>query len=317
MNSTPKIYLFLSVDVIGSTAIKYENKIDSPDNLDWVTEIISFYDVFSEALSEKIEAKKRIYNLNNSDELITWKYSGDEILFYINISENDQILEVIDAFASTLEEMADPKKANKLSYKGTAWLGQVPFIDIEFTNNKTKLIDFIGTSIDCGFRLGKHASKIDLIVSMEIAYLCSISQCEFKRGITFLKREKLKGVLGDFEYPIFAVKLGIKHPEQELTNDSKSSIIKKYIENLIKSEEIKRYVESGKISLVKRNIKNYLKKFKDLSKDIAQKYHGIKTFDEIKDIDNTTSELKTLESGNKDFDGLKRQLESNLNNKKS
>ncbi len=311
MNSKPKIYLFLSVDVIGSTAIKYENKIDSSENLDWVTEIISFYDVFEEVLSEKIEAKKRIYNLNNSDELITWKYSGDEILFYINISEDNQILEIIDAFASTLEEMADPRKSNKLSFKGTAWLGQVPFIDIEFTNSKNNnLTDFIGTSIDCGFRLGKHASKVDLIISMEIAYLYSISQCEFKRGITFLKREKLKGVLGEFEYPIFAVKLGIKHPEQDLTDVVKNSILKKYIEELIKSKELKQFVEAEKISLVKKNIKKYLKKFNEKSEIVAAKYHGIKTFDEIKDIEN--SAIESMPSDNKDFTGLKKSLQLDI-----
>ena len=100
MNATPRIYLFLSVDIIDSTELKYNSETD------WINEIINFYSIFYETFTETIETTREYYSLKNHDKLITWKYSGDEILFYINISEDNEILSIIDAFAKTLEEMA-------------------------------------------------------------------------------------------------------------------------------------------------------------------------------------------------------------------
>lgn len=273
MNATPRIYLFLSVDIIGSTELKYNSETD------WVNEIINFYSVFYETLTESIVITKEYYKLKNHDKLITWKYSGDEILFYINITEDNEILSIMDAFAKTLGEMAEPEKNNKLKFKGTSWLGQVPFIDIEF--NKDNLTDFIGTSIDCGFRLGKFATQTDLIVSMEIAYIWSISTCSSSIHVRFLRKEKLKGVLGNFEYPIFSIKLNINHPEKDLIDSCNKTNLKNYIETLIQSPELEKY--NGKVSLITKKLQDYLDEHRDCSKDVANKYKYIKTIDEISD----------------------------------
>lgn len=271
MNATPRIYLFLSVDIIDSTELKYNSETD------WINEIINFYSIFYETFTETIETTREYYSLKNHDKLITWKYSGDEILFYINISEDNEILSIIDAFAKTLEEMALPEKHNKLKFKGTAWLGQVPFIDIEF--NKNNLTDFIGTSIDCGFRLGKFATQTDLIVSMEIAHIWSTSRYSSAINIRFLRKEKLKGVLGNFEYPIFSIKLNINHPEKDLITPCNKTNLKNYIEELVVSPELEKY--NGKVSLIKKKLKDYLDDHLNCSKDIANKYKSIKTIDEL------------------------------------
>ena len=128
MDSTPKLYLFLSVDVINSTKMKYR-----PNNsdFDWISEISNFYEEFPIELNTSIDSLKAHYKLKNKDQVHIWKYSGDEILFYYPITEEKQIPEIIEAFATTLVTMAEDSK-KQLEFKGTAWTGQVPYLDIEF-----------------------------------------------------------------------------------------------------------------------------------------------------------------------------------------
>ena len=60
MNEVPKIFLFLSVDVIDSTKMKYSQK----DDFDWVNEISGFYGEYPGELESQILALKRSYKLN-------------------------------------------------------------------------------------------------------------------------------------------------------------------------------------------------------------------------------------------------------------
>lgn len=302
MNSEPRIYLFLSVDVISSTELKYNEKID------WIREITDFYSAFTNNFKDNIERIQVSYNLRNTDSLTIWKYSGDEILFYINISENNQIEAIIDAFALTLEKLNIENKI--LKFKGTAWLGQIPFIDIEFVTEETngnRLTDFIGTSIDCGFRLGKYSNETYLVISMEIAYICVLNKySQFQRKIIFLRKQNLKGVLGDFEYPIFALKLKVPYDEENLVIDPTSDSIKSYIDNLFKSKKIEKFTKTHKLQLIDKSIAVYLKSNEIYSREVAEKYPTIKTIDELDEIKNS----KTKSSSNKSlFNNLKDRLE--------
>lgn len=295
MNSTPKIYLFLSVDVIDSTKIKYTA---NPD-INWVSEISNFYRTLPEDISNEIDGLKQTYQLTNQEELKIWKYSGDEILFYVNISEENQIPSIIEALATTLENLGNDNK-KKIKFKGTAWVGQVPFVDYEFSRNK--LTDFIGPSIDCGFRLGKYASNTHLILSLEIAYLCA--QCNrFKLDIIYLKRDNLKGVLGDFKYPIFAIKLGIEHPEKDLTQNCVESILTEYIEKLQDDLELKKI--DKKINLINPNIKKYLETKKEESKNISESIKHIDLF-----TAEITDEIDTQNGDTNIFDDLSKNIDN-------
>lgn len=227
-----ELYLFLSVDIIDSTKKKYSG---TPYNQNWTQFFYSFFkefpDMFNGCLID-VTKKTEDDDLKKNILINPWKYAGDEILFYIKIEQKRQIPCIVNAFRNALkawekEQLRKLKslnldESNKTDIKGCIWIGQFPFIDKRFTyyddNDKNnKKTDFIGPSIDCGFRLGKYASKRGIIVSVEIIDLCRDCS-EIYNSIVFYKAEKLKGV-GDMEYPIFNL----------LLNDNEINTIEKHI----------------------------------------------------------------------------------------
>ena len=227
-----ELYLFLSVDIIDSTKKKYSG---IPYSQNWTQFFYSFFkefpDMFNGCLID-VTKNTEDNDLKKNILINPWKYAGDEILFYIKIEQKRQIPCIVKAFRNALKawEKEQLKKiqflnldeSNKTDIKGCIWIGQFPFIDKRFTyyddnDQNNKKTDFIGPSIDCGFRLGKYASKRGIIVSVEIIDLCR--DCpEIYNSIVFYKAEKLKGV-GDMEYPIFNL----------LLNDNEINIIEKHI----------------------------------------------------------------------------------------
>lgn len=276
----PKIYLFLSVDVINSTRMKYKS---TNPNFNWLNEISNFYDEFPQELRTSIEDLKKTYQLQNKNNAEIWKYAGDEILFYCQITEKDQIPEIIDAFSRVLVMAAEDEK-KLVDLKGTAWVGQVPFLDIEFTRENKK--DFIGTSIDCGFRLGKYSTKYELIISMEIAKLCC-NCSKFNQKIIFLGRDNLKGVLGEFKYPILAIMLNIQRHEKKLFKSCNDDI-SEYIDLIIQEDkDLEQFKDE--ITFIDNDIKMYLKSKEKISAEKAKSYKSLKLFNgEIKDDVKTT-----------------------------
>ena len=199
----PQLYLFLSVDVIGSTALKY-NK-DSPID-DWYSVFTEFYVSFPDELKTHLESE---YDYRGNlqylpEKFVIWKHAGDEILFYVEITQKDEIPCIVSAFKKTLEDWYMPSE--KLDVKGCIWTGQVPFIDRRIQTAEGSNYDFIGPSIDCGFRLGKFASKDEIAISVEIASLLNGTSW-LQSSLFYLKSENLKGVLGAKKYPIFILKL--------------------------------------------------------------------------------------------------------------
>lgn len=170
---TPQLYLFLSVDIIGSTQLKY----DPEKPINWFNSFKAFYISFPDELKSKLKLVYDLEGLTYSEEnLVVWKYAGDEILLFSTITQKDEVPCIILAFRKTLEDWF-AKSPEKLKIKGSAWIGQVPFIDRKIINIKkntnNELPDFIGPSIDCGFRIGKYSSQTEISISIEVADLCN------------------------------------------------------------------------------------------------------------------------------------------------
>lgn len=268
MSDKPQLFLFLSVDIIGSTAKKYGKKSSDSagsEDFDWYSVFTDFYISFPDEFRTHLEAE---YEYNGKLEyskrtLVTWKYAGDEILFYAEIKQENEVPCVISAFKKTLEDWYSAK--DKLEVKGCAWIGQFPFIDRKVKKNGDKP-DFIGPSIDCGFRLGKYASKEEVVISVEVADLLNGISC-LQSSLYYLKSENLKGVLGDTRYPIFVLKLdGAKTDEYDFL---KSSCRIKDLDEYIK----KYYLNVGekfpkKVSRIEKDVRSYLAGKKELCKQI-------------------------------------------------
>ena len=262
MTVIPQLYLFLSVDVIGSTALKYSK--DSPID-DWYSVFTDFYISFPDEFRTHLEAEYEYKRLKYSrDNLVVWKYAGDEILFYAEITQNDEISCILSAFKQTLEDWYPSDE--KLDVKGCVWIGQFPFVDRKIEKDKNEKFDFLGPSIDCGFRLGKYSSKDEIAISVEVADQI-ISTTSLQSSVYYLKSENLKGVLGDKKYPIFVLKLeGTKTDEYNYLKTpchptNLNNYITKYYDNMEKDF-------SGKVSRIEKDIPSYLKKQKPLIKKI-------------------------------------------------
>lgn len=260
--TTPRLYLFLSVDIIDSTAKKYNTK--SP--IDWYSVFTDFYVSFPDEFKIHMEAE---YNYRgglqySTDKLVVWKHAGDEILFYVEITQEDEIPCIVSAFKKTLEDWYTP--AEKLDVKGCIWTGQVPFIDRRIQTTEDSNYDFIGPSIDCGFRLGKYASKNEIAISVEIAALLNGTSW-LQSSLFYLKSENLKGVLGTKKYPIFILKLdNAKTDEYDYLNSpcrptDLNEYITKYYEEMTKEFP-------GKVSRIEKDIPAYLAGKKKLCEKI-------------------------------------------------
>lgn len=205
LNNKKELYCLFSIDIENSTKNKYEN-------LFWDNSVFTFYEKIPLHFQTLLKENDSTTNLS------IWKYVGDEILFYKKITNLNQIPTTIKAFKETLEFFS--KKTPDINIKGTVWTAQLNLIDRAFYSNKTKgnennTLDFIGPSVDCGFRLSKFASTDFMPISIEILDLCKDDN-ELNKSIYFLNSEFLKGVNNnERKYPIFLIKLNVNNQQKE------------------------------------------------------------------------------------------------------
>ena len=197
-----KLFLLFSADVIDSTAMKARMAGKSDG---WLPLFKRFYTAFPKFLV----AKSKSFKL--------WKYVGDEILFYVEINDQDEIVKHVMFFKETLEHWnnREYEKVNNVEYKdepytylkGCIWLAQTPDIDKELEMNYSilnlSLKDFAGPSVDCGFRIAKFSSLSHMMISIDV--LCACYK-DSNLSFYFLNSEYLKGVYdGKIKYPLFFI----------------------------------------------------------------------------------------------------------------
>lgn len=262
MTDEPQLYLFLSVDVIDSTALKYSQKSRI---VDWYNFIKEFYDSFPEEFKTNLEAEYRHEKLKyKATNLTVWKHAGDEILFYAKITQKNEIPCIVAAFKKTLEDWYPSK--HKQDVKGCVWTGQFPFIDRMVEGNGKASLDFLGPSIDCGFRLGKYAAKDEIALSVEVADQIN-GMSSLQSSLYYLKSENLKGVFGNKKYPIFVIKLDNAKTDEYtyLKYSCRQTNLDDYIKKYY-SDKSKSFKE--KVSRIGRDVPSYLKGKEELCKKI-------------------------------------------------
>jgi hypothetical protein len=224
----PRLRLFLSADLEGSTPYKQARKV-------WRPEIIGFYRDFDYILQSQFRAFA-----GTRDEALPapefWKSNGDELLYVCELRSLSHAHALMHVWAATLDEyQSSREEASKhLEVKSTAWIGLFPAPNAELFFRRgpasagaddpkdpvlaqatlrdewysgpspTISRDFVGPSIDTGFRLTSWATPRRLIVSVDLAYLLTSS---YTRGVGPLRlqlsgRAKLKGVIDDQPYPV-------------------------------------------------------------------------------------------------------------------
>jgi hypothetical protein len=190
-----KVILFVSFDLSGSTDFK-------PKNLDsWGD---TFYDFF-EAVARTMTLE---YRADTPDIFFTtWKFQGDEILFFAEVATQDSLVQGVKKTHSVLQQQStDIRKASNdaLDVKAAAWIAFMDgktnrvFYPNDFVENQETPAyhyppDFIGTSIDEGFRVAKAFSEPRrLAISFELA--CCLIETEAHSRIYVVGAQELKGI---------------------------------------------------------------------------------------------------------------------------
>jgi hypothetical protein len=223
------LVLFMSADISGSTAYKRTHPT-------WLETFEPFFAHASKEMATMWKAAceaayaYRLSGLPPVDKMLAkcptiWKTIGDEIIFHITVQDNCEIWISLNAFSRYVKAAANnlelasrlnSKGLPELSVKGAAWLGSFPIFNLPITVSKLlaregsgeALIEYIGPSIDAGFRISKYANRNELVISIELAaalvrlLTTPLSLPSQGLKIKYDKGEALRGLLpGSYTYP--------------------------------------------------------------------------------------------------------------------
>lgn len=223
-DSEPESLLFLSCDIVGSTAYK-QQEADG-----WRATFLAFYRGFPQTLGDLTVAH------DYSPGFQLWKVLGDELLFYSPVRREEDICAAVGIWIEAMDQYEDRYlRKTPLSTKGGCFIATFPGPDsqssiprdptteksdkdvVELNDEAIKshsdkyLFDYFGPGIDTGFRVIAASSRRHFTMSLEAAWaiLICMSKSDHKhvpndeKALLFETRA-LKGVWNGREYPIFS-----------------------------------------------------------------------------------------------------------------
>jgi hypothetical protein len=231
-----KLKIFLSVDIVGSTALKQRGRVfELPDgvdegpefvNGDWLRFLTSFYkdfpyrlvDAFGDIRDQRAKGTSLESGRSPRPPLL-WKALGDELIFSAELRGLGDAALHLEALATAINTSVgfwtEASCPLPVSFKGTAWVAGFPLGNSEIPmtageagralNEKgigDDCCDYSGPAMDIGFRLAKFATPRRLIISAELADLV-ISDGRLRKGFRVEEPAELKGVLRGRPYPVF------------------------------------------------------------------------------------------------------------------
>jgi len=180
---------------------------------------------------------------------VFWKANGDELIYTKELAGKRDLLACIHAWTEGVKHyQANLRQTDRLDLKATAWTAGFPITNVEIafdekfeppnenpypddgrlrqfhlleraysqTDQSAIVRDFLGPTIDTGFRLTSKATSRKMIISVDVAYLLAGAHMpDPTRNNSALKfpcikydgRCELKGVLGGRPYPLFWIDL--------------------------------------------------------------------------------------------------------------
>jgi hypothetical protein len=214
------VRVFLSVDLAGSTAFKdthernlktskskkksepsaHDIAIGTRSGPPWADVFFNFYTGFVRVFDQKLGEQTLPEELK--PKLV--KTIGDELLLKVEISRASDAVQIVRFFAKALPYYARQNLSDhKLLLKGTAWIAGFPINNyrVLFEGDSKHLgEDYIGPSIDTGFRIAKLSQPSKLVVSADLAVL--LLTPESSLDLYYDGTESFRGVLGGRPYPV-------------------------------------------------------------------------------------------------------------------
>jgi len=131
----PRLRLFLSVDIVGSTAFKqsYDTSDFKDSQQDWLEPIQTFYHSFEGKFAKEIQ---KVINLDSNAIGATpflWKILGDELIYCKEVTHLHQIFTCIYIWKTVVENYRKTFHTYKksLDLKSTLWVAGFPYLNAE------------------------------------------------------------------------------------------------------------------------------------------------------------------------------------------
>lgn len=206
--------LLASADVIGSTAFKVGKTNKSEQ---WAHVFRAFFNEFPEIVAEEFDKVDsdlvRCGKPNTSFQV--WKFVGDELLFSTVLERHEHTAIHVLTFKNAISRYSQflNEKYKTLGLKGTIWGADFPLLNVEVETKVSATsvvaIDFLGPSVDLGFRLAQYADRRRIPISADVALFLSSCLTSPKAGkaIKLLAEppKSLKGVNDNVPYPLICV----------------------------------------------------------------------------------------------------------------
>lgn len=149
--SEQSLYVFFSIDICDSTKLKADVK-------NWFDANFMLYNVLFESMH-------------------FWKYNGDEVLYAEQFSNLETLIDIVEkayVYMKHLQNELCNKFGKSFRLKGTIWLAE---IGKDFNSSTCYHVkpnnsgdEFVGTSIDEGFRLAKKITGSKIVIDPKIIY---------------------------------------------------------------------------------------------------------------------------------------------------
>jgi hypothetical protein len=217
----PRLRVFLSVDLIGSTQFKIQQnhrkneKFEPGDPNWWPNMLMAFYTDFQKEFLRNwqewgdLAADRPEVVAGDPPKL--WKALGDELIFSKTCNHANEIWGVVQVWRKTISDFKKTWAYDQLKFKSGAWLVGSPFRNYEiaflreaateeemsimgdrqgynfyllqqyYCDSERKIdIDFVGSSMDCGFRLLSKADERKFVISADLAQILMATEQTFK-----------------------------------------------------------------------------------------------------------------------------------------
>ena len=207
-----KLRLFMSVDLIGSTAFKSRPAKDPREKVpQWAKVFTEFLNGFPLRLEQAYQHLPA--SLKTDERARIWKFVGDEILFQVELKRHEEALAHIVAMKRAALEYDDDltRKELPLGVKCCGWVAGFPVANTEVSvpvadADGARVTDYLGPDVDLGFRIARYASDRMFPVSVKLAMLLvhARTTCKGVNDQVFYLHAtgELKGILGGRRYPI-------------------------------------------------------------------------------------------------------------------
>jgi hypothetical protein len=196
----------MSADVAGSTAYKAEADGLGSAEPGWLTVFSNFYANFPIMLMGQTAVE--MMDEESLPEISVWKALGDELIMTAKIESAEEAMGLVRALYLAMAQYEDRHLHElPLRLKATCWVAEFPSPNIEIeipelSGRLEPLIDYIGPSIDLGFRISKFSRPSTVVLSLDLAEILLASRRAEELSYFVLGREPLKGVMFGRAYPI-------------------------------------------------------------------------------------------------------------------